>query len=147
MKQFSRCKNCRQWYVQAFTTVIEISKGDMQRRKTVWCLRCVAEAEKRSWSAEIDTPEDESVTLFTGVADIPEMTGATPVHDSFQQLLLEHTYLMDQALHADEAVLIPRIKHYLEQCQDYQEYLDIPEHAQRLAGHQHYWEAFLKVLK
>lgn len=147
MKQFSRCKNCRQWYLQAFTIVVEICHGEIQRRKTVWCLRCVAEAERRSWSEETSASGEEALTLFSSTASLPEMPDAVPAHDPFQQLLLEHTRLMDQALHVDETVLIPRIQHYLDQCQRYQEQVDNPEHAQRLAGHQQYWAAFFKVLK
>lgn len=146
MKQLSRCKNCRQWYLQAFTTVVEICQGDIQRRKTVWCLRCVAAAERRSWSEETSASAQETTTLFS-TAPLQEMPDASSSHDQFQQLLLEHTRLMDQALHADETVLIPRIQHYLDQCRRYQEQMGNPEHAQRLAGHQQYWEAFFKVLK
>lgn len=146
MKQFARCKNCQQWYAQAFTTVVEICKGDMQRRKVVWCVRCIAEAESRSW-LEDPSASAESLTLFTHATDMSEMTDATSAPAEIQQLFLEHTRLMDQALHVDEAMLLPRIKHYVEQCQLYQGRLDVPEHSQRLAGHQHYWEAFLKVLK
>ena len=146
MKQFARCKNCQQWYARAFTTVVEICKGDMQRRQMVWCLRCIAEAENRSWFTD-PVASAESLPLFTQTTDKAEMTAAATAPIEVQQLFLEHTHLMDQALHAEEAVLIPRIKRYLEQCQLYQGRLDIPEHSQRLAGHQHYWEAFLKVLK
>lgn len=146
MKQFSRCKNCRQWYLQAFTTVVEVCQGDIQRRKTVWCLRCVAAAERRSWSEETSASAAETSTLFS-TDPVPEIPDASSAHDQFQQLLLEHTRLMEQALHADEIVLIPRIQHYLDQCRRYQEQMGNPEHAQRLAGHQQYWEAFFKVLK
>ena len=147
MKQFSRCKNCRQWYLQAFTTVVEVCQGDIQRRKTVWCLRCVAAAERRSLSEETSAAAEETVTLFGSTVPLSEMPDASSSHDQFQQLLLEHTRLMEQALHADETVLIPRIQHYLAQCRHYEEQKGNPEHAQRLAGHRQYWEAFFKVLK
>lgn len=147
MKQFSRCKNCRQWYLQAFTTVVEVCQGDIQRRKTIWCLPCVAAAERRSWSEETSASAAETGTLFDNTEALPERPDAVSSHDQFHQLLLEHTRLMDQALHADETVLIPRIQHYLAQCRRYEEQQGNPEHAQRLAGHRQYWEAFFKVLK
>jgi hypothetical protein len=53
---------------------------------------------------------------------------------------------MDQALHADETVLVPVIMDFMQRCRVSQEHAAVPEHSQRLSGYLNYWEAFLKAL-
>jgi hypothetical protein len=64
----------------------------------------------------------------------------------FQRLLQEHTALMERAIHEDDAVLVPLIEAFMQQCRCTQGHLKHPEYIQRLSGHLQYWEAFLKAL-
>ena len=145
MKQFVRCTNCRQWYVQTFTTSVEISRGHHLRRVTMWCLGCIDEAEQRSQPVSGPAP---------GAAGTPGM-GDTSMErrgieaetlSEFQRLMQEHIDFMDRAIHEDEAVLVPLIKDFMQRCRSSQQHGDAPEQNQRLTAHLQYWEAFLKAL-
>jgi hypothetical protein len=130
MKQFTRCTNCQQWYVRTSTSTVEVSQSDGLHCLTVWCIRCIEEAERRS------QPSGNS----------GEPTSHRPASDPFQQCMQEHLQLMDRALYDDEAMLVPVIHDFLERCRRYQTHLESPEQCQRLAGHLQYWETFLKAL-
>jgi len=112
---------------------------------TVWCLRCIAEAERRSQppspsgATVVSTPASDTVNRG-------ERTSTVPSSETFQQLMQEHLQLMDRALYDDEAILIPVIQDFMERCRLYQTHLEIPEQCQRLTGHLQYWETFLKAL-
>ena len=145
MKQFTQCTNCQQWYMRTYTTAVEIYQGDSLRYMTVWCLRCIAEAERRS--QPYGTPVAPVVS--TPASDAGE-AGEQPSHvvssETFQQFIQEHLQLMDRALCDDEAILVPVIEDFMARCRFYQTYLDMPEQRQRLTGHLQYWETFLKAL-
>ena len=145
MKQFTQCTNCHQWYVRTYTTAVEIYQSDSRHYMTVWCLRCIDEAERRS------QPHGTSVAtaVSTPAADAAaggERSSHVPSADIFEQLMQEHLQLMDRALYDDEAILIPIIRDFMERCRLYQAHLDRPEQLQRLTGHLQYWETFLKAL-
>ena len=133
MKRFARCTNCQQWYVRTYTTSVEIYQHDNLCYLTVWCLRCIDEAEKRS------QPPDTALNL----AQYPSPLSSS---DSFQQYMQEHVQLMDRALYDDETLVVPAIQDFMARCRLYQTQVEIPEQCQRLVGHLQYWEAFLKAL-
>jgi hypothetical protein len=145
VKRFARCTNCQQWYVRTYTTSVEIYQHDNLCCLTVWCLRCIDEAEKRS--------QPHGTALAMGgstpglpTADMAERPGPLSSSDLFQQCMQEHLQLMDRALYDDETLVVPAIQDFMERCRLYQTQLAIPEQSQRLAGHLQYWETFLKAL-
>jgi hypothetical protein len=142
VKQFSQCTNCQQWYARSFTTAIELYQDDCLRQVTVWCLRCIDEAEQRSqptWFGEAVAPELN--------APHPESTHSQPPEEEdYQQFMQEHTDLMERALREDDAVLVPVVEDFLQRCLSFQHQLDTPEQANRLLGNVQYWKAFLKAL-
>ena len=145
MKHFARCTNCQQWYVRTYTASVEIYQHDSLCCLTVWCLRCIDEAERRSQPhGTAVVPEDSTPTLPT--ADMAERPSHVPSSDTFQQCMQEHLQLMDRALYDDDATLIPVIQDFMERCRLYQAQLALPEQCQRLTGHLQYWETFLKAL-
>lgn len=112
---------------------------------TVWCLRCIDEAERRSQPHGISAvTEDSTATLHT--ADMEERPSHVPSSDTLQHFMQEHLQLMNRALYDDEAMLIPAIQDFMERCRLYQRQLEIPEQGQRLTGNLQYWETFLKAL-
>lgn len=139
MKQFAQCAQCQQWYVRAATASVEIYQSDRLHCVVTWCISCIQAAEQRSGSE--DRPADISPTLSS-----PVLSYESTLTDTFQQLIEEHLALMDRALHDDEAVLVPNIKDFLERGGVYQAQCELPEQRQRLTGHIHYWETFLKAL-
>jgi len=145
MKQFAQCTNCQQWYIRTYTTAVEIYQSDSLRCMTIWCLRCIDEAERRS------QPHGPSVApVLSTPALEPGVAGAQPSHvpssETFQQFMQEHLQLMDRALCDDEAILVPLIEDFMVRCRVYQTHLDMPEQHKRLTGHLQYWETFLKAL-
>lgn len=136
VKQFSQCTNCQQWYVRSFTTAIELYQDDYLRQVTVWCLRCIDEAEQRS-QPTLNVPPPESTRI-----QHPE---EVPTED-YQRFMQEHTDLMERALREDDAVLVPVVEDFLQRCLSFQHQLDTPEQAHRLLGNVQYWKAFLKAL-
>jgi len=145
VKQFTQCTSCQQWYVRAYTTAVEIYQSDSLRCMTVWCLRCIDEAERRS------QPRDTAVVTGASTpASDPSSTGEQPSHGpcaaTFQQLMQEHLQLMDRALYDDAAILIPIIQDFMQRCRLYQPHLAIPAQLKRLTGHLQYWETFLTAL-
>jgi len=145
VKQFAQCTNCQQWYVQTYTTAVEISQNGSLRCMTVWCLRCIDAAERRSQphgtavAPVVSTPASDAV-------DVGERPSHVPSSDTFQQCMQEHLQLMDRALYDDEAILVPIIQDFMERCRLYQTHLEMPEQLKRLTGHLQYWETFLKAL-
>ncbi|MCZ6876286.1 MAG: hypothetical protein O7G88_22615 [bacterium] len=145
MKQFSQCTNCQQWYVCAFTTAIELYQDDRLRQVTVWCLRCIDEAEQRSqptWLGEAAAPELHLQSPELTSSQHPE---EVPGED-YQHFIQEHTDLMGRALREDDAVLVPVVEDFLQRCLSFQHQVDIPEQANRISGNVQYWKAFLKAL-
>ena len=133
MKRFARCTNCQQWYVRTYTTSVEIYEHDTLCCLTVWCLRCIDEAEKRS-------------QLQSTAMDIQQRPSPLASPDIFQQCMQEHLQLMDRALYDEETLVVPAIQDFMERCRLYQTQIAIPEQYQRLAGHLQYWETFLQAL-
>jgi hypothetical protein len=133
VKRFARCTNCQQWYVQTYTTSVEIYQHGTPGCLTVWCLRCIDEAEKRS------QPHDTAL-------DLKPRPSPLVSSDIWQQLMQEHLQLMDRALYDEETLVVSAIHAFMERCRLYQTQLEIPEQGQRLAGHLQYWETFLKAL-
>lgn len=145
MQQFTRCTNCRQWYIHSFTTIVEICHTSALRRTTVWCRRCIAEAEQRSRLVPIAAGDDSLPDVAVDSPSQLVLTAhATP--GDFQQLAQEHMQLMERALHEEDTVLVPLIEDFMQRCGLCQAQLENPEQAQRLTGHQQYWAAFLRAL-
>ena len=145
MKQFAQCTNCQQWYIRTYTTAVEIYQSDSLRCMTIWCLRSIDEAERRSQPyGPAVAPVLSTPALEAGVAG--EQPSHVPSSETFQQFMQEHLQLMDRALYDEEAILVPLIEDYMARCRVYQTYLDMPEQRKRLTGHLQYWETFLKVL-
>ncbi|MGQ4807125.1 hypothetical protein NKDENANG_00467 [Candidatus Entotheonellaceae bacterium PAL068K] len=145
MKQFARCSSCQQWYIQTFTTLVDISPGHHLRRVTVWCLRCIDEAEQRSRPVYGHEP-DMPTTRSPGDATSERLGPEADTTSEFQRLMQEHSELMDRAIHEDDAVLIPLIEDFMQRCRTSQQNPGAPDQTPRLAGHLQYWEAFLKTL-
>jgi hypothetical protein len=145
VKQFARCTNCRQWYVYSFTTTVEIFTSGHMPKTTVWCCRCIADAEHRSQYA---TLQNDNRALSSTSASSPVALAITAhgAAGDFQRLVLEHATLMERAIHEDDAVLVPLIEEFMRRCRSSQAHIESPEHSQRLTGHLQYWEAFLKAL-
>jgi hypothetical protein len=133
VKRFARCTNCQQWYVQTYTTSVEIYQHGTLGCLTVWCLRCIDEAEKRSQphGTALDLQQRPSPLLSSDVS---------------QQFMQEHLQLMDRALYDEETLVVPAIRDFMERCRLYQPKLEIPEQCQRLTAHLQYWETFLQAL-
>lgn len=145
MKQFTQCTNCHQWYVRTSTTTVEIYQGDSLRCMTVWCLRCIDEAEQRSQPHGTSVATGDSTPALHPIA-VGEQPGPGPSSETFQHFMQEHLQLMDRALYDDEAILIPIVQDFMERCRLYQPRLERPEQLTRLTGHLQYWETFLKAL-
>lgn len=139
MKQFAQCTQCQQWYVYTATSTVEIYHHDQLHCRTTWCVGCIAAAEQRSRPAP--PPSAAPVPLAC-----PAVNDERTLSETFQQFLAEHLRLMERALHDDEEVLIPDVQDFLERSGRCQGQLESPEQQQRLAGHMHYWETFLKTL-
>ena len=145
MKQFSQCSNCQQWYVRSFTAAIEIYQDDCLRQVTVWCLRCIDEAEQRSQPTRLD-----AASVPDANAQCPELTHRPLLEevpaDDYQQFMQAHTDLMERALQEEDAVLVPIVEDFLQRCLSFQHQVEIPAQANRIAGNVQYWKAFLKAL-
>jgi len=145
VKQFTQCTNCQQWYVRTYATAVEIYQSDNLRCMTVWCLRCIDEAEQRSQPHGISVAPVASTPVLDPI-DVGERPRPGPSSETFQQFMQEHLQLMDRALYDDEAILVPIIQDFMERCRLYQPHLEIPEQLKRLTGHLQYWETFLNAL-
>jgi hypothetical protein len=145
VKQFARCTNCRQWYTDSFTTMVEIFTGRHVPKTTIWCRRCIAEAEHRSQYPTIQ-PDGVAVSYISEPSTGALIMTEPVVSSNFQQLVSAHTTLMERAIHEDEAILVPLIEKFMQRCRSAQVHLEQPEHIQRLTDHLQYWEAFLKAL-
>ncbi len=147
MKQFARCSNCRQWYVERAVTTVDTLQGNGMRRTALWCQPCIREAEQRSQDADegidvlnLHSPDDllQSHNLLQ-----PEEkeTGV------FGELLQEHLDLMEEALlEENDNAIASRISEFMERGRIHLEQLDDPDQGQRLTNHLNYWQTFLKML-
>lgn len=145
MKQFTRCRNCRQWYLWSATTPVEIFYGETLRRVTRWCLRCIEDAEQRSTFSSIEQTFPRAVSV-AAVGEEENVHGSVESPEAFQQCVREHLHLMERALHEDEAVLVAAIEDFLQRCRLLQAQQDMPERVQRLQECLKYWETFLRAL-
>jgi hypothetical protein len=145
VKRFARCTNCQQWYLQTFTASVEIYQHDRLCRLAVWCLQCIAEAERRS-QPHGTAPATERVDPGWPMGDSEAHPGPLSSVETLQHFLQEHVQLMDRALYDDEAILVPTIQDFIERCRLYQTTVEIPEQDQRLTGHLQYWATFLSTL-
>src|SRR5262249_57041320 len=80
VKRFARCTNCQQWYVQTYTASVEIYEHNNLCCLTVWCLRCIDEAEKRS------QPHGTAI-------DMKQRLSPLASSEIFQQYMQEHLQL------------------------------------------------------
>lgn len=131
--------------MQTYTASVEIYQHNNLCCLTVWCLRCIDEAEKRS--------QPHSTALDVGGAppvlptvDLEERPSPLSSSETLQQFVQEHLQLMDRALYDDETIVVPAIQDFMERCRLYQIQSEMPDQGQRLAGHLQYWETFLKAL-
>lgn len=145
MKRFARCTNCQQWYVQTFTATVEIYQHDRLCCLAVWCLQCIAEAERRS-QPHGTALATEGVTPVWPMVDREECPSPLSSSETLQQLMQEHLQLMDRALYDDETLLVPTIQDFVERCRLYQGKGALPEQSTQLTGHLRYWETFLNAL-
>jgi len=145
VKRFARCTNCQQWYVQTSTASVEIYQHDRLCCLAVWCLRCIAEAERRS-QPHGTALATEGVAPVWHMVDREERPSPLSSSETFQQCMQEHLQLMDRALYDDETILVPAIQDFIERCRLYQTKVEMPEQCQRLTGHLQYWETFLNAL-
>src|SRR5262245_61944306 len=106
VKRFARCTNCQQWYVQTSTASVEIYQHDRLCCLAVWCLRCIAEAERRSQPPGTALAT-EGVAPVWHMVDKEERPGPLSSSAIFQQFIQEHLQLMDRALYDDETILVP----------------------------------------
>ncbi|MGE3540820.1 MAG: hypothetical protein AB7N91_25715 [Candidatus Tectimicrobiota bacterium] len=139
MKQFAQCAHCQQWYTRTATAPIEIYQGDRLHCIAIWCLGCIQDAEQRSAAHTVGPRDVTSSTAY-------EASGTLALPVTLPQLLAEHLRLMDRALQDEEDVLVPVIQRFIECASLYQGEDESPEQRQRLRGHVHYWETFLKAL-
>jgi hypothetical protein len=144
VKQFARCTNCRQWYTYRFTTTVEVVKGRHVPKTTVWCFRCIAEAEHRSQYMPAQEADLAVAFPAAAAADFSSLEPVAPGH--FQALAQEHTNLMERAIHEDDTVLVQLVEDFIQRCRSSQAQIEDAEHRQRLTGHLQYWEAFLNAL-
>ena len=145
MKRFARCTNCQQWYGRTYTASVEIYQHDNLCCLTIWCLRCIDEAEKRSQPPSIAIDTGEATPVLPTMA-LEERLSALSSSEIFQQFVQEHLQLIDRALYDEETSLVPAIQDFMERCRLYQTQSESPEQCQRLAGHSQYWETFLNTL-
>ncbi len=137
MKQFARCSNCRQWYVDRAVTTVDIVQENGQRRTALWCQPCIREAEQRSlFAAEnLDSEDLQSPTHSLLSYQHLQPEEATGI---FGELLREHLDLMEEALREDDEAIAVRISEFMVRGHAHVEQLDDPEQAQRLTTHLHY---------
>lgn len=144
MKQFAQCSNCQQWFIRSFTTTVEIHLDNHLHQITLWCRHCVVEAEGRSQPGR-----ENEAAVSAWQEGAASATGQAPEHEhdeDYQQIVQEHTDLMERALREDDAVLLPIVEAFMQRCLHYQQQVTKPEQANRLLGHAQYWQAFLKAL-
>lgn len=144
MKQFAQCSNCQQWFIRSYTSAVEIYPDDHVRQITRWCLHCMTAAEQRSQPVRED---EAAVPIRQADTDSANSLSPGDVSDAdYQQIIQEHTDLMERALREDDAVLVPIVEAFMQRCLNYHQQATAPEQARRLLGHAQYWQAFLKAL-
>lgn len=144
MKQFSRCTNCRQWYVHHAVTPVEIVRGNGLQRTVLWCESCIRAAEQRSQPTSAEYFNQAADALMPGA---PIMSPAERPNDDVQQIFQEHLNLMEHALQEDDDTIIPLVEDFVQRCETYHVELDDPDQVKRLAGHMKYWSTFLVTIK
>jgi hypothetical protein len=146
VKQFARCSNCRQWYVDRAVTTVEVLQANGMRRTALWCQPCIWEAEQRSLCAD-EGIDPQALHAPNGSLLNDDLLQSEEATGTFGELLQEHLYLMEEALlEEDDDAIASRIGDFMERGRTHLEHLDDPEHAQRLTMHLHYWQTFLKAL-
>jgi hypothetical protein len=146
MKRFARCANCCQWYVHAFTMVVETYQGSQLQQLAVWCYRCITDAEQRSQQFNPQpgtTPPSIAPMVTPSPCPVSDESPGTTV----ELFVREHLQLMERAMHEDDAVLVPLIEDFMLRCSAYHRLIQTSEEARRLLGHLQYWDAFLKALQ
>ena len=147
MKQFVRCANCRQWYVERAVTTVDILQDNGMRRMAMWCRSCIREAEQRSLYADEDIDcQDwqaaEGSLLSRSLLTPEDASGA------FGDLMQEHLALMEEALlEEDDSAIASRIRDFIDRGRVSLEQLDDAAQAQRLTAHLNYWQTVLKALR
>ena len=147
MKQFARCANCRQWYVERAVTTVDILQGNGARRTALWCRSCIQAAEQRSLYVDENTGFQEwqaaEDSLLSRDFLPPEEAGG-----AFGDLMQEHLNLMEEALlEEDDDAIASRIGDFVERGRALLEQLDDATQTQRLTAHLNYWQTVLKALK
>jgi len=146
VKQFARCSNCRQWYVDRAVTTVDILQGNGMRRTALWCQRCIHEAEHRSLYAEEDLDVQER-QASDGSRLSYDFLQPEEVNGAFSALLQEHLDLMEEALlEEDDDAIAARISDFMVRGHAHLDRLDDAEQTQRLTTHLNYWQIFLKAL-
>lgn len=147
MRQFARCSNCQQWYLHTYTDSVEIYEHNRLCALAVWCFHCMAMAEQRSQPLA----DAEAPSVATALSQHPltrtDHTSPETAALTFEALMQAHAQLLDRALYDDEAVLIPAVQAFIDQCHGYAPAVDSPEKHQRLTGHARYWCTFLQACK
>lgn len=123
---------------------VEIAQSNGLYRTTMWCWRCIRDAEHRSRAAAgaVDGAESAPVS----VASTVHASAHDVLPNRFHQLVQEHFNLMERALHEDDTILVPLIDDFMQRCRTYQAQLEEPTLTQRLEGHLQYWNTFLQAL-
>jgi len=147
VKQFARCANCRQWYVERAVTTVGILQGNGARRTALWCRPCIQAAEQRSLDVDknIDLQDWQAAEESLLSRDLmpPEAAGG-----AFGDLMQEHLDLMEEALlEEDDDAIASRIGDFVDRGRAFLEQLDDAAQAQRLTAHLNYWQTVLKALK
>jgi hypothetical protein len=146
MKRFARCANCCQWYVHAFTMVVETYQDSQLQQMAVWCYRCIADAEHRSQQVNLQ-PRTTPPSIAPMVTPPPCPASKESPGTTVELFVREHLQLMDRAMHEDDTVLVPLIEDFMLRCSAYHGQIQTSDEAHRLLGHLQYWDAFLKALQ
>ncbi len=112
---------------------------------TVWCLRCIDEAEKRSQPHGTALAPEEVAqcgTWSTGKS-VPVLSRP---RKPFSNLCRNIYSSWTGPSMTTKLLLVPTIQAFIERCRLYQTKTETPEQGQRLAGHLQYWETFLNAL-
>lgn len=146
MKQFARCSNCRQWYVDRAVTTVDILQGNGMRRTALWCQPCIHEAEQRSRYA-IESIDVQDLQASASALKSYPLWQPEETSGAFGALLQEHLDLMEEALlEENDDAIASRISDFMDRGRAHLDGLDDPAQAQRLTTHLHYWQTFLKAL-
>jgi hypothetical protein len=147
VKQFARCSNCRQWYLERAVTTVDILQGNGVRRTALWCQPCIREAEQRSLNADAHLDDHDLQTRYESLLNA-SLAPSEAVTGTFGELLQEHLDLMEEALlEENDRMIAMRIGDFMDRSRAHLEQLDNPEQSQRLTIHLNYWQTFLRALE